>query len=199
MNKNSFLYFDISFLINELFPFFSSLLILLLIVMSVNEYIKKLQLISYYTSIISTIININSFLISDFLFEEEFYFDYLFSINPDYEIIQFIIGILSAILFETIYCLKDKNITDEIELFFLLISSAIFQIIFYINDLFLLFLCLEIIALSSYVLIVSKKFSILTIEAGFKYYIYNAFSSGIFFFGIILIYFSIIIFKIISI
>lgn len=125
--------------------------------------------------------------------------DYIFNINPDYEIIQFIIGILSATLFETIYCLKDKKITDEIELFFLLISSAIFQIIFYINDLFLLFLCLEIIALSSYVLIVSKRFSILTIEAGFKYYVYNAFSSGIFFFGIILIYFSFIIFKNISI
>lgn len=163
------------------------------------ESIKKYSLISYYTSLISTIININSFLISDFLFEEEYYFDYIFNINSDYEIIQFIIGILSAILFETIYCLKDKKITDEIELFYLLISSAIFQIIFYINDLFLLFLCLEIITLSSYVLIVSKKFSILTIESGFKYYVYNAFTSGIFFFGIILIYFSFIIFKNISI
>lgn len=108
----NFTFFDFSFLTNELFPFFSSLLILILIVISVNEFIKKHTLISYYTSLISTIININSFLISDFLFEEEYFFDYLFSINPDYQIIQYFISILSAILFETIYCLKDKNITD---------------------------------------------------------------------------------------
>lgn len=70
MNNYTFIYFDFSFLINELFSLFSSFLILLLIIMSINEYIKKISLISFYTSLISTIININSFLISDFLFEE---------------------------------------------------------------------------------------------------------------------------------
>lgn len=77
MNNKTYIY-DFTFLIDELFPLFSSLIILLLIIMSINESIKKYSLISYYTSLISTIININAFLISDFLFEEEYYFGLYF-------------------------------------------------------------------------------------------------------------------------
>lgn len=56
------------------------------------------------------------------------------------------------------------------------------------NNLFLIYLAIELQSLSLYILASIKRYSNLSIEAGLKYFIFGSFASGLLLFGISLIY-----------
>jgi NADH-quinone oxidoreductase subunit N len=89
------------------------------------------------------------------------------------------------------YLLDNKN--NEIALNFdslILILLCLMGIIIFItaNNLFILYLGIELQSLALYILCSLKKYSNKSLEAGFKYYLYGSFSSAILLFAISLIY-----------
>ena len=85
------------------------------------------------------------------------------------------------------YLINEKINTFEYHILLLIvILGSLFLIS--ANDFLTLYLSIEIISLSLYILAAYKKTSSLSTEAGLKYIIFGSFSSGLFLFGVSLIY-----------
>lgn len=61
-------------------------------------------------------------------------------------------------------------------------------LLLYCNNLFYIYLGIEVQSLALYLLACTKKFSNLSVEAGLKYFIYGSFTSGLMLYGMSLIY-----------
>lgn len=126
-----------------------------------------------------------------YFFDQEF-FSFFFSLYNS----QFINLIKMFIIFYTIlillisfnYFINDLNF-QGFE-FFLILNLSIFGSLFLIssNDFITFYLSLELQSLSFYVLAAFKQVSIFSIEAGLKYFVLGSFSSGIFIFGVSILY-----------
>lgn len=179
---------DIFFFIPE-FLYITLLSLLIVLAIYNKNYLSNNELVQSLTdlSIISlTFIAIaystkyfNSILISNFLIKED-----LFSIT-----IKLIIIVLSIVIFilSKYYYATRNIISFEIPL---IMVFAIFGIITVVssNDLFLIYLALEMQSLSIYALVSSKTSSNISAEAGLKYFILGSFISGFILYGISLIY-----------
>jgi NADH-quinone oxidoreductase subunit N len=85
------------------------------------------------------------------------------------------------------YYENEKYLILEIPFIMLMSIEGMFLLLIS-NDLFLIYLALELQSLSLYILAATKRYSNLSIEAGFKYFIYGSFASGLMLFGISFIY-----------
>ena len=85
------------------------------------------------------------------------------------------------------YFRNETFVNFEICLLMLLCIEGMFIIVSSI-DLFYIYLGVELQSLSLYILASLKKYSNLSIEAGLKYFILGSFASGMFLYGISLIY-----------
>jgi len=86
------------------------------------------------------------------------------------------------------YYVHENYVSFELPLIMLLCVEGMFLMISS-NDLFITYLSIEIQSLSSYILVASKRYSNLSIEAGLRYFIFGSFASGVILFGISLCYY----------
>ena len=105
----------------------------------------------------------------------------------------FITGIIGASVFLCSVCLSDFFKKEKLlglnEVFVLLIlSGAGGAIMATSNDLIILFMGLEVLSLSAYILAASHIRQTKSQESGMKYFVIGAFASGFFLYGIALIY-----------
>ncbi|HTB07603.1 MAG TPA: NADH-quinone oxidoreductase subunit N [Bacteroidia bacterium] len=84
------------------------------------------------------------------------------------------------------YFLQETSATDHFALVLFSLVGAVCMVSF--SNLTMLFLGIEILSLSVYVLAASDKGNILSNEAGFKYFLMGSFATGFLLFGITLIY-----------
>ncbi len=84
------------------------------------------------------------------------------------------------------YFLQETSVTDHFALILFALVGAVVMVSY--SNLVMLFLGIEILSISVYVLAASDKASILSNEAGFKYFLMGSFASGFLLFGITLIY-----------
>ena len=84
------------------------------------------------------------------------------------------------------YFLQETSATDHFALIIFSLVGAISMVAY--NNLTMLFLGIEILSLSVYVLAASDKGNVLSNEAGFKYFLMGSFATGFLLFGIALIY-----------
>lgn len=97
--------------------------------------------------------------------------------------------IVSSILWflmSRVYFSVDEEITERSAMVIFVIAGAVVLTSF--NNMAMLFLGIEILSISLYVLAGSRRDSMLSIEAGFKYFIMGSFASGFLLMGIALIY-----------
>ena len=85
------------------------------------------------------------------------------------------------------YIKNEKITTFEYQILTLIVVLGSLFVIS-ANDFLTLYLSIEIISLSLYILSSYKKYSSLSTEASLKYVILGSFSSGLFLFGVSLIY-----------
>lgn len=88
------------------------------------------------------------------------------------------------------YFKYEKFISYEMPIIMLLCIEGMFLMISS-NDLFVMYIALELQSLSLYILASLKRYSNISVEAGLKYFIYGSFASGMLLFGISLIYGSV--------
>lgn len=88
------------------------------------------------------------------------------------------------------YFKYEKFISYEMPIIMLLCIEGMFLMISS-NDLFVMYIALELQSLSLYILASLKRYSNVSVEAGLKYFIYGSFASGMLLFGISLIYGSV--------
>ncbi|MGP8216853.1 MAG: NADH-quinone oxidoreductase subunit N [Bacteroidia bacterium] len=84
------------------------------------------------------------------------------------------------------YFLQETSATDHFALVIFSLVGAISMVSY--SNLTMLFLGIEILSLSAYVLAASDKANILSNESGFKYFLMGSFATGFLLFGITLIY-----------
>lgn len=84
------------------------------------------------------------------------------------------------------YFLQETSITDHFALILFALVGAVVMVSY--SNMVMLFLGIEILSVSVYVLAASDKASVLSNEAGFKYFLMGSFASGFLLFGITLIY-----------
>jgi NADH:ubiquinone oxidoreductase subunit 2 (subunit N) len=110
-----------------------------------------------------------------------------FNVNFVFVIILVIILLMFILFFSYSYFLFDKVLIIEYSLMLIL---ALFGIILVLtsNDLFLLYLGIELQSYCFYVLVALKRYSNLSIEASLKYFILGSFASGIYLFGVSIVY-----------
>ncbi|NNM94379.1 MAG: NADH-quinone oxidoreductase subunit N [Bacteroidia bacterium] len=84
------------------------------------------------------------------------------------------------------YFLQETSVTDHFALILFALAGAVVMVSY--SNLVMLFLGIEILSVSVYVLAASDKASVLSNEAGFKYFLMGSFASGFLLFGITLIY-----------
>ncbi|HWY98160.1 MAG TPA: NADH-quinone oxidoreductase subunit N [Bacteroidia bacterium] len=84
------------------------------------------------------------------------------------------------------YFLQETSATDHFALVIFSLVGAVCMVSY--NNLTMLFLGIEILSLSAYVLAASDKGNILSNESGFKYFLMGSFATGFLLFGITLIY-----------
>ena len=119
----------------------------------------------------------------------------LFKNNLLYDDFSFKISIILVIC--TIVCLflsRDFLVYEKINVFeyviFILLSCLGGCWLVASYDFFTMYLAIELLSLPLYALASIKSRSLLSTEAGLKYFILGAFSSGVFLFGVSLIYFA---------
>jgi NADH-quinone oxidoreductase subunit N len=91
------------------------------------------------------------------------------------------------------YLLENKNSEIYLDFSFLsLILLLLFGILVFVstNNLFVIYLGIELQSLALYILCGSNRYSIKSVEASLKYYIYGSFSSLVLLLGISFIYLS---------
>lgn len=178
---------DFLFLLSEFY--YLLFLLIITLILAVNYYIHKLNclqnsffILSYgvvlYGILVSTDIMINANILTFHMFLEP--------LSSSIKLISILL--LLATLWLFLQWFKQVN-ELFIEPFILLLSF--FWIVFFIicvTDFFLLFLCIEIISIISYILACLNKFSLYSTEASLKYFILGAMASGILVFGIVLLY-----------
>ncbi|MCC7533029.1 MAG: NADH-quinone oxidoreductase subunit N [Bacteroidia bacterium] len=96
------------------------------------------------------------------------------------------ISILLFILSANYYANDQDHISDYLSILIFILCGAIIMFSFY--NLAMLFLGIEILSISLYIMAGSRKFDPRSNEAGFKYFIMGSFSTGILLLGIALIY-----------
>jgi NADH-quinone oxidoreductase subunit N len=84
------------------------------------------------------------------------------------------------------YFLQETSVTDHFALILFSLVGAIVMVSF--NNLTMLFLGIEILSVSVYVLAASDKSNVMSNESGFKYFLMGSFATGFLLFGITLIY-----------
>ncbi len=85
-----------------------------------------------------------------------------------------------------VYFSVDEEITERSAMVLFVVSGAVVLASF--NNMAMLFLGIEILSISLYVLAGSQRDNMLSIEAGFKYFLMGSFASGFLLMGIALIY-----------
>jgi NADH-quinone oxidoreductase subunit N len=126
-----------------------------------------------------------------FIFNEQF-FSFFFSLYTT----EFINIIKIFIIFYAflVLLLSFNYLNNDLNFygfeFFLILNLSIFGSLLLIssNDFITFYLSLELQSLSFYVLAAFKQVSIFSIEAGLKYFVLGSFSSGIFIFGVSILY-----------
>jgi NADH-quinone oxidoreductase subunit N len=84
------------------------------------------------------------------------------------------------------YFLQETSVTDHFALILFSLVGAVVMVSY--SNLVMLFLGIEILSVSVYVLAASDKSSVLSNESGFKYFLMGSFASGFLLFGITLVY-----------
>lgn len=84
------------------------------------------------------------------------------------------------------YFLQETSVTDHFALILFSLVGAVVMVSY--TNLVMLFLGIEILSVSVYVLAASDKASVLSNESGFKYFLMGSFASGFLLFGIALVY-----------
>ena len=84
------------------------------------------------------------------------------------------------------YFLQETSVTDHFALILFSLVGAIVMVSF--NNFTMLFLGIEILSVSVYVLAASDKANVMSNESGFKYFLMGSFATGFLLFGITLIY-----------
>ena len=81
---------------------------------------------------------------------------------------------------------EPQHLSDYLAILLFVLSGAL--ILFSYWNLVMLFLGIEIVSISLYIMAGSRKFDLRSNEAGFKYFLMGSFASGVLLFGIALIY-----------
>lgn len=96
------------------------------------------------------------------------------------------ITILIFIMGEVYYKNEQNHISDYFSILIFVLCGAL--IMFSFANMAMLFLGIEILSISLYIMAGSRRFDVRSNEAGFKYFLMGSFASGILLFGIALIY-----------
>lgn len=122
-------------------------------------------------------------------FKVALYYDKAFYFTTTSVIIKLIITIILICIFIAMldYFTSEKYLIMELPFIMFMSVEGMFLLLI-ANDLFLIFLSMELQSLSLYILAAIKRYSNVSIEAGLKYFILGSFSSGLMLFGISLIY-----------
>ena len=97
--------------------------------------------------------------------------------------------VISAFIFvlsADFYKEDEKHISDYLAILIFVLSGSLIMFSFW--NLAMLFLGIEILSISLYIMAGSKRFEVRSNEAGFKYFLMGSFASGFLLFGIALIY-----------
>ncbi len=117
------------------------------------------------------------------------YFNDQFIINNFIVLIKILLIFVTIFFFISMYDNIDNENYINMELpLIILISLVGMFILVSANDLFIMYLALELQSLALYIICAIKRYSNLSIEAGLKYFILGSFSSAILLLGISLIY-----------
>lgn len=84
------------------------------------------------------------------------------------------------------YQREEQHLSDYLAIIIFILSGT--TVLFTFNNMAMLFLGIEIVSISLYIMAGSRKFDSRSNEAGFKYFIMGSFASGILLLGIALIY-----------
>jgi proton-translocating NADH-quinone oxidoreductase chain N len=144
-------------------------------------FVKEMGFLAILSLFFTLILIINNTFINVLIFNNLFISDYFTSFIKCFTIIS-IIGCLII----SMDCVNKINIFE----YFILILFAIFGLLCFISsfDLISMYISLEVQSLAFYILASLKKKSAFSTEAGLKYFILGAFSSGILLLGISFIY-----------
>jgi len=85
------------------------------------------------------------------------------------------------------YFINENFISFELPIIIIIALQGMFFLISS-NDLFIMYLSIELQSFALYILASIKRYSNLSIEAGLKYFILGSFASGLILYGITLIY-----------
>ena len=96
------------------------------------------------------------------------------------------ITLLLFILASEFYAASDTHISDYSAIIVFILCGALMM--FNFNNLAMLFIGIETLSISLYVMAGSRRFEVKSNEAGFKYFLMGSFMSGFLLFGIALIY-----------
>lgn len=97
-----------------------------------------------------------------------------------------LVGMLILVLTADYYKNETHHISDYLAILIFTLCGALIMLSF--SNMAMLFLGIEILSISLYIMAGSKRFETKSNEAGFKYFLMGAFASGFLLFGIALIY-----------
>lgn len=97
-----------------------------------------------------------------------------------------LISMLIFILSANYYANEQNHLSDYLSILVFILCGA--MIMFSFNNMAMLFLGIEILSISLYIMAGSRRFDVRSNEAGFKYFLMGAFASGFLLFGIALVY-----------
>lgn len=178
--------FFIPFLV--LFVIFLVIFIFSLVYIALNVYLNILKPLLYISIYFLLFIILSFYILYIINIDVYFYKNLLyFNINFIFILIVIILLLIIILFFSYFYFLFDKILIIEYSLMLLLALFGIFLVLIS-NDLFLLYLGIELQSYCFYVLVALKRYSNLSIEASLKYFILGSFASGIYLFGVSIIY-----------
>jgi len=193
-NENSDIFYD-DYFISVLFYMFPELYLFLIIVfslifnLSLKNYYNSFEFVNfsiYYILILLTflfIILLSQFGISVSFFNNNFYIDPFITFSK----LFILFCLIFVFLLSLDYFKFERFQITEYSVIVLLSLLGMF-ILVSANDFIVLYLSLELQSFCLYILASIKRYSNLSIEAALKYFILGSFSSGIFLFGISLLY-----------
>lgn len=193
---NSLFFFNIHVLPNWMF------LIPFIILFIVFVYIFCVVIFFVYQKVYLNIFNALSYLTLYFLifvassfwiffinFVDAYFLSFNFYLNSINIFLCLIVtGLLMFIFWLSLSYFTFNNIVALDHIIFLILSLFGMFIVILSNDLFVLFLGIELQSYCFYVLVAMRKYSNISIEASIKYFILGAFTSGLFLFGCSLLY-----------
>lgn len=186
---------DLFFVLPEFFLVFSLIFYLLF-----GLFVSKYFLSNYVTLSVSTVIAklnlipiiFSILLVVGYNFQS---FDFLYILNYQLYLTDFynLIKLVLLLVFFALNIFFIDYFKFELRNFFeylILLTLAVVAMLFIISssNLMVLYICLEIQSLIFYILATGKPFSNFSTEAGLKYFVLGAFSSGLLMFGFSLLY-----------